>query len=354
MEILKAILAIIVNFILYLSFGSLICVRKDKRWSLPLTIVTGFFLYYGLFAVCCLPIMITYRPLSVLSKTWAIVVLLCFIVSTIFSIKSWQMKAMSIAKEIKKNKIFYIAVGAIVILQVVLVASTYNFTLDAAYYVANVSTSVDTNMINVYDPFTGAWQDHFELRYVFATYSIQDAVVCQLANIPALIQTKLVMSSCVMILANLLYIWAVGFLIKENKKQGLIMYVLITFVNLTFITLYTSSNFLMTRTYEGKAIVGNVAIVAVFAMYMYMVRDGIDNRKLAMLFAICLGTATISSTANMVIPAQLCVLFIPYVIRHKEYRSIIKFAICMLPEVVMMLVYVFYVKGYFAIYTYPR
>lgn len=354
MQIIKAILMIFINLILYMSFGSLFCVRRNKSWSLPITIVVGFFAYYGIFAVCTLPIMITYRPLSMLSTTWIVIVALVVLSSIFLCIKSWKEKFIYICKSIIEDKILYITIGVLLLIQVVLVVSTYNFTLDAAYYVANVSTSVDTNMINVYDPFTGAWQDHFELRYVFATYSIQDAVVCQIMNIPALIECKVIMSAMVILVTNILYIWVIRFLCKENSKQMIIMFVAMMFVNLTFITIYTSSNFLMTRTYEGKSIVGNIAVIAVFAMYMRAVRFGMNNRSFLELFAICFGVATISSTANMLIPAEICVLFVPYVIRHRSYRTIYKYILCMLPEVIMMLMYVLYVKGYFAIYTYPR
>lgn len=354
MQILIGILMIFINLIVYLSLGSLVLVRKGKTWSLTLTVVVGFFMYYGLFAICVLPIMLTYRPLSLLSLVWGIAIVILVLAGVIVSLKSWKDKLLEVINLIKNDKKIYIVMGVLVLAQVILVVTTYNFTLDAAYYVANVATSVDTNMINVYDPFTGAWQDHFELRYVFATYSINDAVICQIMKLPALIETKMVMSSIVMILTNMLYLWIARFLCGKNAGKELVMFIAMIFVNLTFITLYTSSNFLMTRTYEGKAIVGNIAVIAVFAMYMIAVREGMDNRKFFMLFMICFGTATVSSTANMLIPAEVCVLFVPYVFIHKEFKSCWKYMICLLPEIVMMLMYVLYVKGYFAIYTYPR
>lgn len=354
MQVFKAILVIFVNLIIYFGFGSLICSDRQKEKSLPITVTVGFFAYYALFAVVCLPIMLTYRPLSLLSRIWFFFVIVIFAISAVLNAKKWINSVKSIRSEFVLSKGIFLTVIILVIVQILLVACTYNFTLDAAYYVANVSTSVDTNMINVYDPFTGAWQDHFELRYVFATYSIHDAVICQLTGIPALVETKTVMASIVMIIVNLLYVWICRFLFGDNKKQKLIMYTSMIIVNLMFITLYTPANFLMTRTYEGKAIVGNIAVVAVFVMYMITVRYGMGIKEWLMLFVICLGTTTVSSTANMLIPAQLCVLFGPYILKNKQFKMIPRIIICMIPSVVMMMVYVLYVKGFFAIYTYPR
>ena len=47
-------------------------------------------------------------------------------------------------------------------------------------------------------------------------------------------------------------------------------------------------------------------------------------------------------------------LFVPYIIKHKDYKIIPKYIIAMVPAIVMLMMYVLYVKGYFAIYTYPR
>lgn len=349
-----AVLVVIVNFILYLAFGSLLCVSRKKDWSLPVTILVGFFAYYALFSIVCLPIMLTYRELSLLTSVWVVFVAIVMVVSAVFFGKTWLIKIKSLIGEFKRSKGIWIVFGILTLVQIFLVVSTYNFTLDAAYYVANVSTSVETNMINVYDPFTGAWQDHFELRYAFATYSVYDSLVCMVTKLPALVVTKSIMSAVVMLLVNVLYIWLAKFLCKENTKQMLVMYIAMVFINLTFVTLYTPANFLMARSYEGKTIVGNVAVILIFAMYMIAVRKGTDFRYFLMMFFICFGTATVSSTANMVIPAEMGILFAPYVFKHKRFDMIPKLFICILPEVVMMMMYVLYVKGYFAIYTYPR
>lgn len=354
MMVVKAALAILVNLILYFLFGSLVTVKSRGERSFVITEILGFFLYYALFAVCTFPIMLTYRPLSLLVKVWVAVVLAVSVVSVVLNAKAFRENFATIKKDIVSNMNVYITVVAVTVLCAILVSITYNFTLDAAYYVANVTTSVDTNMINVYDPFTGAWQDHYELRYVFATYSTNDAVMCYLTKLPALVQTKTVMSSTIIILVNMLYFYISRFFHREDSKSCIIMYAIMVFINLFFVSLYTTSNFLMTRTYEGKSVVGNITVIAIFVLYMILVRSGNDKEVFLWLFVVCLGTATVSSTANMIVPAECFVLFVPYVVRNKKFGNLVRLFICILPEIVMMLMYVLYVKGYFAIHTYPR
>jgi hypothetical protein len=238
------------------------------------------------------------------------------------------------------------------LIQVILVVNAYNFTLDATYYVGNVAASVQTDTMNIYDPYTGMWQDHFEMRYFFATYSMNDAVMCRLTGLHALVQTKTIMTATIIILIQLLYYKIAQALFDGNRKSELLMLFFMTVANFAFISLYTPSNFLLTRTFEGKAIVGNLVLVAIVYLYMMLLQKHQSFQIWMMLFLICFGATTISSSANMLVPATLSVLLIPLVFIKKDWKIIPKYIICMLPGLIMALTYVAYVKGYFVIHTY--
>lgn len=350
----EAIIAVVINLIIYYTFGSLLTTKKDGFRDPVLSMACGFFAYYSLFALFALPVMFTYRPLSLLTKCWVSFVILVVTLSVVLKGKSMYAELSNICAAVKSHKIASIVIALTILIQILCIVFSYDFTLDAAYYVANVSTSVDTNMINVYDPFTGAWQDHFELRYAFATYTINDAVVCQLTGIPALVQTKVIMAATVGLLVDFVYLGISRTLVKDDVQRLTIMMVCVVWINYTFITIYTASNFLMTRTYEGKAIVGNLTLVLILWMFIKMVEDKIPYLYWIMLFMVCLGSTTITSSANMLVPAELSVLFVPYIIKNRKWSFIWKYIIMMVPGLVMLLLYVVYVKGYYAIYTYTR
>ena len=377
-------LSVICNLIIYLAFGSLLTGRKDTKCPLLLSVIAGFFFYYFVFFFFCVPPMKYYRPLSMLTKMWVPFVAAVVIFSTILNGRKWVSWFKNAMLYVKKHPLVTVFMLLLIGAQIVLVSCTYNFTLDAAYYVANVATSVETDMMNVYDPFTGAWQDHYEMRYFFATYSIQDSVVCQLTGIPALIWTKSVMAVTIILLTNMVYLMIARELIiyrngRDEVKAGedsanedrtgtdhsmgsskngelavVIMTALMFVINLTFITIYTSSLFLMTRTYEGKAIVGNLAIMTVFYLFIRMNDDSIKTRPWLITFIVCFGAATISSSANMLLPVELTVLFLPMIVRKKAWKMLPKYISCVIPGMVFSLIFVLYVKGYFVFYTFPK
>ncbi|MDO4188953.1 MAG: DUF6077 domain-containing protein [Lachnospiraceae bacterium] len=355
-DVIKGVLGIPLNLIIFYLFGALVLRRKGKVVNEGLNLIVGFFTYYILFFIVIFPFMIKYRPLSWFMTVW---IPLCVIILVISAVINRKNIAELVSKGIlfaRENKAVSIVILAVIFIQILIVTCTYNFTLDAAYYVANVTTTIDTNMINVYDPFTGAWLDHYEVRYLFATYPINDAVMCKILAIPALVQTKLTMSGVIIIIVNILYIMIARCLFREKdtNRSTAIMLVMIFIVNITFYTIFTSSLFLLTRTYEGKTIVGNLSILAIFYIFMMMISDEEISFPWLSIFIISVGSMTISSSGNMLIPAELSLLFVPYMFVKKTLKPLVKYIACMIPGIAMLLVYVLYIEGYFVFYTYPR
>ena len=350
---LSSILCIMANFIIYLAFGSLITGRKKHReWSLPYTMVMGFFLYYSLFFFFCVPMMLKFQTLTSLSYLWIAVTGVVTVTATVICGVAWYEKLKEFAQKVKEHSVFFALLITICLVQIVVITGAYNFTLDASYYVGNVATSVQTDTINIYDPFTGLWQDHFEMRYFFATYSMNDAVMCRLTGLHALIWTKTVMTVTVLILIQMIDYKIAEELFAGNKKAILVMQLLMAVINFMFISIYTAPNFMLTRTFEGKAIVGNVVLLVIFYLYMLLLKDHKAGGVWWMLFIVCFGSMTISSSANMLVPAFLSVLFVPLVFIKKDLRIFPKYILCMLPNLCMAVMYVAYVKGYFVFHTY--
>lgn len=353
MTVAAILLEIIVNFIIYLSFGLFVTTRKGQKVRTGLTLLVGFFTYYGMFFMACVPVMKFYRPLILLTRIWVPVVVVVVLASMIFYRRQVYLMLTEITKRVKDHPFVCLFLVLIVGLQIYIVTSSYNFTLDASFYVASVSTNVETNMINVYDPFTGAWQDHFEMRYFFATYQVADAVVCQLTGIAPLVQTKSVMAAIVILLTNLVYYLIAGELFEQKPKEKTLMMGFMLLMNLLFVSIYTSSAFLLTRTYEGKAIVGNLSIMTVLYLFILYVKHKDDQLFWLYLFICCFGSTTVSSSANMLIPGELSVFFLPEIVISRRFKNLIPYVVCMIPGIVLALTFVAYVKGYFVFYTYP-
>lgn len=372
---LQCILLFVLNFILYFLFGAFFAARAPFAkggitWpngvkaseDITISLLAGFFFYYSLFTLIAVPVMYRWRPLSMLSNIWMVVVLVISIISLVVNRKYIMAMSRMAVCGLKESGWFWISVLMLVLLECAIVLYSYQFTLDAAYYVANVTTTVQTNSLNIYDPYTGDWMNHFEMRYFFATYPLQDAVMCKIFAVPALYQTKIIMASVVIFLTNMLY-YMIGRLLFSDKEKVKILFMMLFagIINFFFITIYTSSNFLLTRTYEGKSILGNVILPAVLYLYIRILREEKNAKWWGILFLVSFGSTVISNSSNMLLPATILVFFVPVAVSQFMKRDIrggavtlVRMGMCMLPGLILSLVYVAYVRGMFVFYTYPR
>lgn len=350
MKLIICIGMMLVNFIIYFVIGMLPLGRRQEK-SASTAIVAGFFMYYGIFTLFCVPIMVRWRPLSLLTTVWTIAVSCLFLFSFLWNRKYFATVGKSLLNRVRIHWKFCVGVFLVVLVEMIVILYSYQFTLDAAYYVANVTTSLQTNSLNIYDPYTGDWQDHFEMRYFFSTYPMNDAVVCKLTGIHPLMQVKIIMAGVAILLTNLLY-YMIGKELFGDKKEPIFYLIFFAgIMNFFFITIFTSSNFLITRTYEGKSLLGNVVLPMVFYLFLRIWKG---KKEWLLLFLVCFGSTVLSSSSNMLVPATLAVLFFPLAMIRKDIKIIIKTVVCMIPCIIMLLVYVAYVKGMFVFYTYPR
>ncbi len=346
---------VIVNFILYFVFGSLITGRlKNRPFSATISVITGFFLYYCLFEAVCLPVMLTYRPLSLLSSLWVGVLGVVCLLSVFLNYRIWGRKFAELSQWVREHPVFTVAVCFMVLFEAVVIIHAYQFTLDAAYYVATASTALETNMLNVYDPYTGMWQDHFEMRYFFQCYPLQDAVMCRLTGLHPLIWTKTVMEAVSVILMNTAA-YRVGRRLFQERTDRVGLFLFFTgLLQFFFTTIYTSAAFFTTRTYEGKTLLGSFVLPVILWIYLELLEDHRAVRYWGLLFLTALGAAVLTNSANMLIPAAAGIFGLSLFLVKKDLKILLRSALCMLPGICLMLVYVAYVHGKFVIYTYPR
>ncbi len=354
LQAVGALLLIVFNFIIYFLFGAVICVSKDRKMSLTRTIFAGLFFYYLLFTLCCIPIMLRWRPLHVLTAIWRMVIIVVAVIGAVRCRKVLPDAIRRAHSFVVEHKIALLLIALMSAAFVAIILLSFQFTLDASFYVGNATTALQTDTINMYDPFTGEWLDHYEMRYFFATFPMNDAVMCSLFHVHPLIWCKITMAGTAMLLTIMvLYMVAVSLFAYDMKRVVLFLFFSIV-ANFFMITIYTTSAFLTTRNYEGKCLLANIVLPGIFYIYIRLLKDVKDRRSWMLLLLAALGAPVLSSSANMLVPAMIGVTILPLVVIKKDITVIPKSIVCMIPGLMLTLIYILYVKNIVVFYTYPR
>lgn len=348
-EWMKAAVVVILYFVLFYIFGRLVLSfqRKEKS-SIAFSLLIGFFVYYSLFQIVTVPLMFTLQPLSRLTGIWGVIVLAIVIVSIFrrHKIKLVAQETNLPGEPDSHKNIFWKFVQVLIVMIHTAVSSVMYFSYwDATFYIGTVSFSVYHNAINTYDPLTGRLLDGFDLKHCLATYHMHDAVVCQLFDLHPLIETKTVMVIVITILVNLAYYCLARKLFEKNEFGVAVMMGFCFLLNLCSYSLYTSSGFLMFRTYEGKAITGALVTAVLFYLFLRLYEDPRSCWEWGLLTLISWGAVAVSASAMMLVPTAIGAYAIVLWIRNREWRVFLRAGISMLPCLISMALYFMYRMG---------
>lgn len=347
MSILIPVGLFVLQMFLILSFGVLVQkLIKYEAKSLVISWIIGVFSMFAVFGLATIIATLSQLPLSYLTAFWTVVSILVVgyvILSCHSAIKKMIIKFIMHVKE--QGILLSLLLFAVLVLQMWIIIVYIDNSPDGSYYIGSVTTNVYTNSLGLYEPLTGEALTQFSSRYLFACFQNYNCVMSQLFHIHPLMQAKLIMPEIVIVLVNMVY-YAVGNSLFKNDRKKTVVFIIFMFVfNWFSNTGYTSSTFLFTRTYEGKAILGNLVIMGMIYCFIN-IWQGKDNLlHKVILLAISISSFIFSSSAMLIVPVGMTAGFFTWIIKEKCFKDIIWYLSFVLPNVLVAGVYLLSVKG---------
>lgn len=357
-ELCLACIGFVLEFAVFYVVGSLLARILKMKKDVSLTFILGYLTYFAVFELVTVPMTLKWVSLTTAACIWAGLMIITVIVAIICAVKKktkdkysknlpdaagisgdiTPKKGNSISDIWKRHSIMIIIAGAVVLLQCLIVIFYKDTTVDAAYYVGTVSTSVYTDTLGRYNPYNGIILKVFQARYVFSAYPMNNAVWCRLLGIHPIVQAKLVMSCMNVITANLI-IYQIGKgLFDGNRKKADLMAVFTCVLQLFCGTIYSSGTFFFTRSYEGKAILANIAIPAVLMCAIWYLQEKNDRNVWIVLFITAVSALTFSGSA-IIFPIVIAAGMAPVAVMNKKISGLVYCAVCMIPSILYAAVF---------------
>lgn len=331
----------IVHLLFFLAFGSLTLTifRRKKEFNFFLVPVVGFFVYYGCFEILAFPMTLLLVPLHILTIAWGIISLVVLAAAAFFCAGIWRKAAKGLLKSVREDKAA--AAGFLILVAVqLLFAAVYNLNSpDAAYYVGNISTSVYTDTMGRYNPYTGRMLSNFNVRYVTATYYLEQAVFCQALKVHPMVQAKTAFPMLILFLCNLLY-YQIGKELFSSKRKKAVAFA----CGVLFFWIMTANPavgaFLYYRTFEGKAILHGLALPWLLLIFLKLYRNERDRFWWFQIFAVSLGSVAISTSSMTLIPAAVLAGTVPLLFWRKRWSLCGHYAASVIPDILVLILYV--------------
>lgn len=291
----------------------------SQEISCSYRIILGFFLYFLLFQLTALPLKFTLQPLSLLAGLWC-----CLLAAVTFLFffrnrKIFREKRNRRNQILSDNKWVFLFLICLVLVQICLInynGETYAL-WDQSYYIGDVSSSVYTDTISQYSPYTGHLLDKLDAEYLLETYQNHSGVICILTGLAPLIETRTVETTLMVIMANLIYYQLGLQLFPGFRKKSALLVFCLFWLNLFSFNLYTSAEFLFFRAFEGKTVLACIIMPAVFLLFLKIARDCRNNHHWLDLFLIVSASFGLNMSAIYMLPFELSICLIPLGLRKQ-------------------------------------
>lgn len=246
------------------------------------------------------------------------------------------------------NKILVIqwfVVGILILFQLLMAVFSSSFDGDDAYYVVNSLLTEETNTLYRILPYTG-FSTELDMRHSMAVFPIWIAYVARMTGIHATILSHTVLPVFLISITYGIY-YQIGKKLCSDKKEMLPVYMILICALHMFgnTSIYTNATFLLMRNWQGKSMLANVVIPAVFLVLLWIFEEEKEKRNgkiiLWFLLFVLNIVAAMMSTASVFLNTLLIgVMALVLALQKKDLKILLKLIACCVPCVVYALLYV--------------
>lgn len=163
----------------------------------------------------------------------------------------------------KENGILWTIAIALILFQMIMFVAIQSFDGDDAYYVVQSVLTYETNTMYSIKPYTGLTTS-IDLRHALAATPMWLAYISRMTNIHPTILAHSIIGLFLIPILYMLY-YRCGYLVlkKDHKRLPVFMIFLSIMYIFGGVSIYTPSTFMITRTWQGKAMLANIVFIAI-------------------------------------------------------------------------------------------
>lgn len=313
---------------------------EEEKDNILLHMTAGYVIMFGLFEIVALPLVWLRQSLTLLMGIYGGILILLAGISLVLN---WKRLFGILKGTFQAVRRFTLCVWAELVLilgQVVFYIQYQYSNADDAFYVAAATTSIATNSIFAYNPYTGTLYDKLPSRYVLSPFYAFNAVVSKATDTHPAIMAHMMFMILFLLVAYAVYgLIGRALFSQDMEKTGYFMLLLSCMNIFAAYSERTSGLFLLIRLWQGKAVLAGILLpfILYLAIRIFMMEG--KRADWVLLFLLMSGCCMVSSMGIMLGAIMLGVLGILFAWKNKSLRVLIYAAICCLPNLLCAGIY---------------
>lgn len=245
----------------------------------------------------------------------------------------------------KEDIIQWGSVLILILFQLIMSVISASFDGDDAYYVVNSVITEETDTLYRILPYTGE-STGLDKRHSMAVFPIWISYISRMTEIHPTIISHTVLPVFLIFVTYCIY-YEIGKKLFEDKKTGLSTYMIFICILHIFgnVSIYTNATFLLTRSWQGKSVLANIVIPAIFLALLWLFeenKDNVGNKGIVwcLLFILNIVAAMMSTASVFLNTFLIGVMALVMAWQKKDIKILLKLVLCCIPCVVYGVLYI--------------
>ena len=337
--VLIGILAVFILLIIFGIIGYGFNTMIKAKHGLAINILYGYMLYYSMFEVVYLMCLAIHNSLNLLLIVWLIVVGVMLAVSWIAAKKHIYMAAGNLISAVMREWKAICVTGVVTIGFLILYICSVTNTLEGPYAYCAVSDGANSGKLFLRNMYTGEGITRPDMTYALSGYYMHSAMLCRLLRADAVIVQHNIMGTiCILMSLDILYLIGRAMFGNSSKRVWSVI-VFYEIIN-AYLLLYSNKRyFLLTGAYDEMAQLPYILVPIIILGYMYILRTKAENDGWRLMALCAASSCAVSISSIAAVPLMILCGAVTVMISRRDYRTIIRGVLCILPSIVYNVIY---------------
>lgn len=334
----KIVLTIIVLVLVPLLVGNGVCSHLDVKQNIIVNYIVGWISIWALFQFISVPFILKLLPFNM------VIEVVCAIIA-LYLVYCWftgKFEKYTIEHKSKKEKVIQVITIVGFVLFLFFNMSVQHTDADDSRFVVNAGDMIRTNTMFLTDPSTGAtvgpWWGELK-KDITSPWAAFAAMVSSITGIKPVVVFHSLLPIVLMCLIGCVYWQIANCIFKKDKNTKYIFMFFMILLNIFgYYSVYGAETFMLTRIWQGKAVVASFGIPAIIWISMKLYEEGKNYNYF--LLSMTQMSMCLMSGMGISIGAIMGICFgISYGVEKKSWRTMIKFFLTVIPNIIYALIY---------------
>ncbi|MCR5467563.1 MAG: hypothetical protein K6F37_01270 [Lachnospiraceae bacterium] len=314
--------------------------QKSEK-SFARLFINGWISIFACFELLSLPMIYFHFSLTSFVRAAEIALAVLILLGIITERKNLFSYITGTLKNLKGLNIYWLLAGAIMLLQMFFYFFKMNPNDDDAFYLATASTSLATDTMYQYNPYTGDLYTEIDSRYILSPFPLFYSFLSKISGVHVAIIAHTFIPLVFVLAAYVVLFLIARELFKDDaKKQGMFVFFIALIYEFGSVTVRTTGNVLSVRIWQGKAVLAAILIPAIIEFLISHAKE-VKMREFIYLFVLMISCAYVSSMGILMGPLALGIGMLTYLFVNKKLDAWIPAVIAVVPNLILAVIYVY-------------